>query len=364
MDFTLTEELTMVRDMARDFVTNELLPIEREVMVREGQVGGKRGAPIPREKYDALKKKAVDQGLWAMTAPEALGGGGLNVLGTCLVAEELGTTFVPFDFGDMPPMLFDANAEQQQEFLAPVIAGEKECVLALREPETSGTTEFKTHAARDGDAWVLSGTKYADEADLFLVFAQTDEGATCFIVGCEWLGVVTQDGRLRLENVRVPARNVLGEVGGAFALGKKYQNARRARAAARKVGIAARLLEMSAQYARDWKSLGQPLAVRPSVQRYLAEMATDIDAARWLVCRAACEIDEGKDAKENARRAHLFASEMAQRALDRTIEIYGGPVHADDVPMLRIYRDDLAKKTMEHVLNLQRLQVAEGLMSQ
>lgn len=353
MDFALSEELTMIRDMARDFVTNELLPIEREVLVREK--GGTRGAPIPAEKRTRLKKLAVDQGLWAMTAPEEIGGGGLSTLGACLVAEELGKTFVDFDFGDIPPILFDANTEQRAKYLAPAIAGEKEVALALREPDTD---EIKTRATREGDVWQLNGTKLVDAADVYLVFAQADEGMTCFIVE----GVVTQDGRLKLENVRVPAANVLGEVGGAFALGKKYQNARWARAAARKVGVAARLLEMSAQYARDWKALGQPLAVRPAVQRYLAEMATEIDAARLLVYRAACEIDEGKDAQENARRAHLFASEMAQRAIDRTIEIYGGPAHAADLPMLRIYSTD--GKSGERVLELQRFQVANGLMSQ
>src|SRR5512144_2876600 len=119
MDFNLSEELTMVRDMARDFVTNELLPIEREVLVREK--GGTRGAPVPAEKREHLKKLAVEQGLWAMTAPEALGGGGLSTLGACLVAEELGKTFVDFDFGDVPPLLFEANAEQQQAYLRPAV---------------------------------------------------------------------------------------------------------------------------------------------------------------------------------------------------------------------------------------------------
>lgn len=376
MDFALSEELTMIRDMARDFVTNELLPIEREVLVREKS--GTRGAPTPAEKRAWLKKLAVDQGLWAMTAPEEFGGGGLSTLGACLVAEELGKTFVDFDFGDIPPILFDANTEQQNKYLKPAIAGEKEVTLALREPDTD---EIKTRATREGDAWQLNGTKLADAADVYLVFAQAaddaaargessaisgstmpraaaSQGVTCFIVE----GVTTQDGILKLENVRVPAANVLGEIGGAFALGKKYQNARWARAAARKVGVAARLLEMSAQYARDWKALGQPLAVRPAVQRYLAEMATEIDAARLLVYRAACEIDEGKDAKEDARRAHLFASEMAQRAIDCTIEIYGGPAHAADLPMLRIYSTD--GKSGERVLELQRFEVAKGLMAQ
>ncbi len=361
MDFSLSEELTMIRDMAREFVTNELLPIEREVLVRDAQAGGSRPersqrAPIPREKYDAFKKKAIDQGLWAMTAPEALGGGGLSALGACLVAEELGKTFVDFDFGDVPPILFDANKEQQEKYLAPVIAGEKECALALRELDEN---EIATRALPDGDAWVLNGAKAARYADIHLVFADTEAGTTCFIVE----GLVTQDGKLRLEHTRVPASNVLGEIGGAFALGKKYRDARIVRGAARKVGIAARLLEMSAQYARDWKALGQPLAVRPAVQRGLAEMATDADAARWLVYRAACEIDAGKDARQDAARANLFASEMARRAINRTIEIHGGPAHVADLPMLRIYRDDLNTKTTETILQVQQARIANLLVT-
>lgn len=352
MDFTLSEELQMIRDMARDFVTNELLPIESQVLVLDGQPG-KRGAPIPREKYDALKKKAVDQGLWAMTAPESLGGGGLSTLGACLVVEELGKTFVDFDFGDVPPILFEANAEQIEKYLKPAIAGEKEIALALREPNGD---EITTRASRDGDEWILSGTKLAKEADIYLVFARADIGATCFIVE----NLVTQDNKLILNDVRVPASNVLGEIGKAFALGEKHQNARWVRAAARQVGIAARLLEQSSQYARDWKSLGQPLSVRPAVRRDLADMAIEIDAARGLVYQAAAEIDGGKDAHVAAPRAYLFATEMAQRAMDRTIAIYGGPAHVADLPMWRVY--DGNGKSNDQILEFHRAHIAHELI--
>lgn len=353
MDFTLSEELQMIRDMARDFVTNELLPIENQTLVLDGQLG-KRGAPIPREKYDALKKKAIDQGLWAMSAPEKLGGGGLSTLGACLVAEELGKSFVDFDFGDIPPILFDANAEQIGKYLKPAIAGETQVALAIREPNGD---EIAMRAARDGEAWILNGTNLVADADVYLVFARADEGATCFIVD----DVKPHDGKLILRNVRVLASNILGEIGKAFALGKQHQNARLVRAAARKVGIASRLLEHSSMYARDWKSLGQPLSVRPAVQRNLADMAIEIDAARWLVYQAAWAIDEGKDARESAPRAYLFASEMNQRAIDRTIEIYGGPAHAADLPLLRLYQKD--GKTNAQTLNLHRTRIANELVS-
>ena len=354
MDFTLSEELQMIRDMARDFVTNELLPIESQTLVLDGQPG-KRGASIPREKYDALKKKAIDQGLWAMSAPETLGGGGLSTLGACLVAEELGKTFVAFDFGDIPPILFDANVEQIENYLKPAIAGTTQVALAVREPNGD---EIETRATLDGNAWILNGTKLVDEANLYLVFAKTNEGATCFIVD----DMQAQGDKLILRDARVSVSNILGEIGKAFVLGKKYQNARLVRAAARKVGIASRLLEHSTMYARDWKSLGQPLSVRPAVQRDLADMAIEIDAARWMVYHAACEEDEGKDARESAPRAYLFASEMVDHAIDRTVEIYGGPAHSADLPMMRIYRAD--KKSNERVAQLQRVQLANELVSQ
>jgi acyl-CoA dehydrogenase len=156
---------------------------------------------------------------------------------------------------------------------------------------------------------------------------------------------------------------MLGEAGGAWALGKKHASARWVQAGARKVGIAARLLEMSSQYARDWKALGQPLAVRPAIQRDLAEMAIDVDAARWLIYRAACEIDEGQDATEDARRASLFASEMVERMIDRTVRLYGGPAFAADLPMLRIYRSELTDGPSGQMVQVQRFQVANGLIN-
>jgi acyl-CoA dehydrogenase len=277
----------------------------------------------------------------------------LSTLGACLVAEELGKTFVAFDFGDIPPILFNANAEQIEKYLKPAIAGEKQVALALRE---SDGDDIATRAILDGDAWVLNGAKLVEEANVYLVFARTDAGATCFIID----NAKPQDGKLILRDVRAPASNILGEIGKAFALGKKYRNARWLRAAARKVGIASRLLETSSTYARDWKALGQSLSVRPAVQRDLTDMAIEIDAARWLVYQAACEIDEGKDARESAPRAYLFASEMVERAIDRTIAIYGGPAHASDLPMVRIYR--AGKKSHDPILEFHRTLITHELI--
>ena len=350
MDFTLPEELVMVRDTVREFVQNELLPIERDVLVREK--GGSRGAPIPREKQARLKKLAVEQGLWAMTAPESLGGGGLNTLGTCLVAEELGKTFVEFSFGHIPPLLYEANEEQKARYLSGLISGERECALALVEPAaanaTANATALATRAVLDGKLWQLNGEKLAGEADLYLVIAQTEQGPACFIVESEWDGVHWRSGHLTLENVRVPASNILGEAGNAWKLGTAYQAASQVRAAARKLGIAARLLEMATQYARDYKLLGQPLAVRPAVQRYLADIATELDAGRWLVYHAACEIDAGHAAREVGLSASLFASEMVERAMDRTIEVYGGPLQAADLGVPRIYRSDGERRAAQN----------------
>lgn len=373
MDFTLSEELTMVRDMARDFVANELLPIERTLLVRDQS--GTRGAPMPAESRSKLKKMAVEQGLWAMAAPEELGGGGLSVLGMCLVAEELGKTFVDFDFGDIPPLLFQANDEQREQYLASAIAGEKECALAVRELGEAKPGELKTTAVLEGDAWVLTGNKAVEEtpADFYLVLAATEQGPTWFIVD----QVRAQDGQLALDHARVSTANVLGQVGRALALGKAYKSVRQVQTAARRIGMACRLLELASQYARDWKSLGQPLMVRPAVQRWLAEMAIDIDAGRWLVYRAACAIDEmasasggvaklaeiSTQAKQDVLRASLFAAEMVERVGDRTVQVYGGPAFAADLPMLHLYGTRMDRMINKDWLALQRFQIANQLVN-
>ncbi len=361
MDFSLPEELVMVRDTVREFVQNELLPLERDVLVRDK--GGTRGAPIPREKQARLRKLAVEQGLWAMTVPESLGGGGLNTLGACLVAEELGKTFVDFSFGHIPPFLFDGGAEQRAKYLAPLVSGEKEAALALTEPSHDGASVFTSHAELEGDFWRLNGDKVAGEADVYVVVAQTQDGPTSFIVEAGWEGVHWQNGRLSLKDVAVPDANLLGTSGGAWKLGKVYQEAGQVRAAARKLGIAARLLEMAAQYARDWKSLGKPLSLRPAVQRCLADMATELDAARWLVYYAACEIDAGHTAREVALRAGLFASGMVERAMDRTIEVYGGPLHVVDLGVRRIYRSEGEERAARLAAEMQRVEVANSLVN-
>lgn len=353
MDFSLPEELTMVRDTVREFVENELIPIEQEVLVREK--GGLRHALIPREKRERLKRLAVEQGLWAMSVPETLGGGGLNALGECLVSEELGKSFVKFDFGDVPPFLFEASAEQQDKYLKPLVAGEMECALAVRD---SGEEEFRARMMPDGKSWLLNGKKFAEEADLFLLFTRTEPGLTCFLFDAGREGVSQRDGEVSLHDVSIDAADILGEIGGALALGRKYFESRRVRAAARKVGIATRLSEMSSQYARDWKALGQPLSVRPAVRRYLADMAIDVDAARWLVYRAAWLIDEGKPAANEAISSSLFASEMVERTIDRAIQTYGGPGFAPDLPVFRNYKADDATGEAAKMLDLQRFQVA------
>lgn len=356
MDLSLPEELVMVRDTVREFVQNELVPIEQEVLVREK--GGMRSAAIPREKRQRLNKLAVEQGLWAMTVPESLGGGGLNTLGACLVAEELGKSFVDFDFGDIPPILYKANTEQQGLFLRPLIAGEKECATALREP---GTEDIRLRAIPEGDEWRLTGRKIAHDADIFLLFAATDSGMTCFLVEIDRDGVSHREDEVILQDVHIPTANVLGRIGGALELAKDSADCRRVRAAARRSGLAARLLEISSQYARDWKALGQPLSIRPAVRRHLADMAVELEAARGLVYRAACELDQNRQAAEPSLHASVFAQEMLWRAVDRTIQVYGGPMHAPDLPLRRVYGDRSSREG-EGILELERFQIAHGLL--
>lgn len=354
MKYTLSEEMTMVRDTVRDFVTNELVPLERELVTVDAGPLERRGAPISAENQTRLKRLAIDQGLWAMTTPEAMGGGGLSALGASLVAEELGKTWVEFDFGDVPAPLFDASPEQKANYLAPMIAGEKECAVAWREPKAG---QIQTRAVRENGQWRLDGTKLSKPADAHLVFARCEQGLSCFIVS----GLPVLDGRLTLKDVGVPSSGVLGEIGKAAELGAAYRPAEIVRAAARCVGVGSRLLEMGRQYARDWKVFGQPLAVRPAVQTGLAEMCAELEAARGMIYRAAEDIDNGVGDSTDAVKAHYFAAGMAQRALDRTVSIYGGPSNDCESPFSAM-RERLSPAAFGEIRRVEAGQIAEDLL--
>jgi acyl-CoA dehydrogenase len=355
MDFELGEEVIMIRDMMRRFVQKDARPLEMPLF-NQGE--------LTLEQENGLKEKIMEQmGLWAVTVPEQFGGEELDMLSTCLIEEELGQTFVPVDYGDISPVLFSCDEEQAERYLEPAVEGDRRPVLALRETGAMAPAQWQTTARQTGSGYVLTGRKLLGhrprEGDFFVVFAQTDQGATAFLVDSDAKGA-TVNGKPEVifQDCAVPANAVLGEVGAGLKLGVGYLPHQQIKMGARYVGMAQRLLEMSAQYAKDWVSMGQPLALRPAVMRMVAEMAADIQAARFMVYHAAWLLDEEKDASHEAMMVRLFTGRMIRTAIDKTIMVHGGVSYLEQKPALRMYRNLVPDEALELGLENSRMAVA------
>jgi len=378
MDFTIPEDLKMVQTLVRDFVKDQLLPLEREVLGRESDLAGARQTLTP-ETEEKLIKMVKDMGLWGVGIPEELGGVGLGTLGTCLVEEELAKTIIPFDFGDVTPILFDCNEEQKKDYLLPVIEGQKHPYLALIEPGKGiDPMAMEMRAERVNGGYLLNGRKLSFSrkvgGDFAIVFAVTNpeegikNGVTCFLVdsgtpgftvtGGEektgWQAQVAESVSLIFSDCKVPAEKVLGEEGKAFYLGKKWLPSRRIVRGARAVGAAVRLLDVSTEHAKSWQSFGQIISTWPSVQASLADMAVDIHAARLMVYHAAWKADEGEDIHQEAATVKVFTTEMLNRAADRAVQIRGGPAPARELPIEILCRNIVAKNAGQRALEVQK----------
>ncbi|MFC1929424.1 acyl-CoA dehydrogenase family protein [Chloroflexota bacterium] len=359
MDFTLDEALKMIQGLARKFIQEELLPLEKHV-----EETGEFSDDIRRR----LRKKAVDLGLWSYQTPIEYGGGGVGLLGSVLIAEELGrvSQAVGLQGGVIgegrETRLLDCNEQQKKEYLLPCIRGEKELFTGLTEPNAgSDTKALETRAVKEGNSYVINGTKtfitMADRADFGLVFAVTDPekrargGITCFIVdkgtpgfsisreiktfGRSGLGVF----ELHFDNCVVPEGNVLGQVGHGLRIILRGLTKSRVRLAAYSVGAAERAQEMAMDYAKKRVTFGKPLAERQSIQNMLVDNATNIYASRMMTYNTAWEADQGMDLRTKAMMIKVFATEMACKVVDNAIQIHGGYGYSKDLVLEMIYRD-------------------------
>ncbi|MEA1958643.1 MAG: acyl-CoA dehydrogenase family protein [Chloroflexota bacterium] len=386
MDFEIPEELKMVQNSVRQFVKDELMDLEREILGREGDPTTGRVA-LPPDEERKLFEMVDDMGLWGISVPEELGGPGLPLLGLCLVEEELAKTIVPFSFGDVSPILFDASEEQRQRYLQPLITNEKRSCVALLEGASDDPISMATTAARENGDYVLNGRKLCmahvtDPGDFTIVFAVTDKekgvrgGVTCFLVdrdtpGYTVTGTGERAGRfaqviepivLTFDNCRVPAANVLGEDGKAFHLGAKWLPQRRIAKGARCVGAADRLLEICKEYTQNWAAFGHLIQERPSVHRDLADIAIGVHAARLMVYHAAFKADLEEDIHKETAMVKVFATEMVERASDRATQLHGGPMYTRNLPMSRLCRNAVAASASDQALELQRTIIAKDIL--
>ncbi|ASV69872.1 acyl-CoA dehydrogenase family protein [Cytobacillus sp. FSL W7-1323] len=382
MDLRLTEEQKMVQQTIRKFVEKELIPLENEVLKNE-----REGKPsLSKEVQKKLQLKAKEAGFWGINTPEEYGGADLGQMMQAIVCIEVAKTFVPFSFGGSADnILYYANEEQKQNYLIPTINGEKKSCFAMTEPGAgSDTQNIRMTAVKDGDEWVLNGEKTfitgGNEADFVMVIAITDkelhkktkgrDGVTCFIADremgwkSEFIHTMGEWGPAGLvfDNVRVPEKNILGELHGGYKLGLEWIGFARWIVGARAVGAAERLLQMALDYAKERETFGKPIAERQAIQWQIADSAVEIEAAKWLALNAAFTLDQGEDNRHYASMAKLYGSNMGNRVVDRVLQIHGGMGYTRELPIERWYREARLWRIYDGTDEIQRMIISRNLL--
>jgi acyl-CoA dehydrogenase len=378
IDFSLPEETRLLVDTVRRFVDTEVIPLEDEV---------ERLGHVPSDRLKLLKGKTRDLGLFAMNMPEQVGGGGLSCIEHCLVEEQFGRTsdaLIRRVFGQVYPMLMACRGEQVEKYLLPTVRGEKICAMAITEPGAgSDAASISTTATRDGDHWVLDGTKHfisdGDIADYTILMALTDKekrargGITLFLVDRGTPGFTvarTQPmmghrgyghAELAFDQCRIPVDAVLGEVGAGFKLiMQSVLQIRLAHIGARAVGMAQRALEMMRVHAGERRQFGQAIGDFQMVQKLIADSATEIFGIKMMVLNAAWEIDQGREPRDKVSMVKVAASEMQGRVVDRAIQVFGGMGFSKDLPLERMYRDARVTRIYDGTSEIHRMLVARS----
>jgi acyl-CoA dehydrogenase len=379
MDFGLTDEERAVRDTARSFIKKEVEPLEQELLRRE-----RRHEPgITRDELRELQLKAKAFGFWGLSTPQEYGGMDLSAVLQSLIWTEIGRTIVPFRFGgEADNILYFANDEQKREYLIPTIEGERISCFAITEPGAgSDAANIKLSARRDGDDWILNGEKTfitnGNDADFAIVVGVNDRekgvrggGTTAFLVDrsmgwrSEFIQTMGEGGPASLifDNVRVPGRNVLGEVGQGFELGMRWIGRGRYLIPSHAIGIAERALQMAVQQANTRETFGKPIGVNQAIQWMIADSEVELEAARWLVLRAAWTVDQGQEPRHASSMAKLYGAGMVNRVIDRVMQIHGGMGYTRELPIERWYRQVRLLRIYEGTDEMQRLIIARDLL--
>jgi butyryl-CoA dehydrogenase len=378
MDLTLTAEQSLLRDTARDLATKEILPRAAEI---------DRAHQFPR----ALVNRLGELGLLGVMVPEAWGGAGMDAVSYALALEEISracaSTGVIMSVQNSlvcAPIVTHGTDAQRARWLPDLATGKKIGCFALSEPEAgSDAAAQRTSAVKNGDGWVLNGTKNfitnAPAADVMLVAANTSpgkgsKGISVFLVPTDGPGVkigkpddklgirAAVSAQVFLTDCAVGADALLGAEGEGFKIAMKALDGGRIGIAAQAVGIARAAFEDAVRYAQERKTFGQPIADHQAIQFKLADMSTEIEAARLLLWRAAAKKDAGGRYTREAAMAKLFASEVANRVAKEAVQVFGGYGYLADFPAERHYRDAKITEIYEGTSEIQRLVIASSLL--
>ena len=377
VDFALTEEQEELRRVAREFAQNEIAPMA---------MAFDKTGEFPWEIY----RKAYDIGLMNVSVPTAYGGGGLSAIECCLIVEELGaacagmTTSIMVNDLALMPILIGGSEEQQRTFVAPFCSRFNMGAFCLTEPGAgSDVAAMSTTAKRDGDTYVLNGTKTfitnGSIASLYTVFATRDkslrhQGIAGFIVPADTPGIshgqkfdkmgqrASDTAEVIFEDVRVPRANLLGREDEGFRIAMVTLDRTRPTIAAMSVGLARAAMDAAVQYAKERVTFSTPIGHHQAVQLLIADMAKDVDAARLLTWQCAWLIDQGHRATKESSLAKCFATDIAMRVTTDAVQVFGGYGYMKDLPLEKYMRDAKLMQIYEGTNQIQRIVIARHLL--
>ncbi len=376
MDFALSEEQRLLIRTVRDFIADNLRPLEEQV---------ERTGRLEPDKAKDIFEKSTKLGLYASNIPTEFGGGGLSAVDTMLVEEQFGHTsdiLVRRAFGNVYEVLLVCDERQRSRWLLPCVRGERTCSIAITEPGAgSDAAGVSTRAVKHGDEWRLTGTKHFISdglfSDFFIVSAVTNperrqNRISLFLVDKKLSGVTvgrdqpmmglrgTSHVELAFDDVKLGQETLLGKEGeGLRLVMETLGRVRLSQVSARAVGKATRVLDLTNDYARERKQFGAPIGNFQLIQEMIADSVMEINAARLVVLRAAWEIDQGRDAREWISMAKVMASETLGRVVDRAVQIFGGMGFCKDLPIERYYRDARVYRIFDGTSEIHRTVIAK-----
>ncbi|UOQ94600.1 acyl-CoA dehydrogenase family protein [Halobacillus shinanisalinarum] len=370
MNFNLEEDIQFLKKNVHDFVQTEVEAVAMDI-----------------EKEDKIPERIIEMskemGLFGLSIPEEYCGLGIGMVGKCALYEEIGathngyTTLIGAHTGIGTVGIVEmGNEQQKQKYLPKLASGEFIGAFALTEPSAgSNATNLKTTAVKNGDHYILNGTKHyitnATEADVFTVMAVTDaskgaKGITSFIVEKDFPGFQvgaiepkmglhgSQSAEIILEDCKVPAENVLGVEGQGYVNALKILANGRAGLAARNLGSCQKLLDLSMEYVQEREQFGVPIIDHQAVGHMVSEMAVEIEALRSFTYRVAWMVDEGQKVIKEAAMLKLYGSEVYNRVADKAVQVHGGIGYISDYPIERFFRDARITRIYEGTSEIQK----------
>ena len=384
MTVHLAEEHRMLQDLVARFVDEQLIPLEPKIIERDI-----RGEPpkLAEEEEAPLLAKCKELGLWALDAPEELGGANLPAVALMAVNEELWRTIVPFtlppDSPNLHMLMAVASPEQKKKYMEPYARGEARSAIAISEPGAGADPSgMATKAEMVGNEWVINGRKIwvsrVPQADFIIMMARVGggkrhEGITAFIVekgtkGFEVAREIPMIGghrtyELVFENMRLPADAILGEVGNGFAPMQLRLNVRRLQIGAWAIGLARRALDMMCTHVKQRRTFGALLADRQAIQWWIADSATKIHACRLMVHDAAAALDRGEDVRQAASMVKIFATEMASAIVDCATQSFGAMGVTKELPLQLMAQKARVMRIYEGPSEVHRMSVARRILA-